>query len=300
MNRRSFFTLILLLCAIHRLGAQETQITGTLAEVQLNRLSDQAISPLGRAALAINPTRWKHAETTNFVYHFVDNFIATPVSVEAEFYYAAIAKELGRDTSHWERKCHIYIFETPDDWKTFQKNGRLEPWTGGIHSGGDLFIVRNPAFKFKGRSLGHEIAHLVLFRFFGSGIPIWLNEGYAEDSSSRFYASFMRARNYASRPRSLAVAPEEYIPVATLTAMLSYPQDIRQVGAFYTESQRLVRFLFGINEHQFLDFLEAMSKGGRFDSSLQRTFGSRFMTMDALDQEFKNYATKDYAPSVQN
>ena len=49
-------------------------------------------------------------------------------------------------------------------------------------------------FKFKGRTLGHEIIHLVMYRFFGNGIPLWLNEGYAEDASSRFYASFMRVQ----------------------------------------------------------------------------------------------------------
>jgi len=273
--------------------AEETQITGTLAEVQLSQLSDHNISALGQSALAVNPAQWKHAETANFVYHFADNFIATPVSVEAEFYYSAIAKELERDTSHWERKCHIYIFENPADWKAFQKNARLEPWTGGIHSGGDLCIVRNPAYKFKGRSLGHEVAHLVLFRFFGNGIPLWLNEGYAEDSSSRFYSSFMRARNYDSRPISLSVAPVDYIPVGTLTNMVTYPADINQVGTFYTESQRLVRFLIGVDAHQFQDFLDTMSKGGRFDTSLQHAYGSRFLSVDALDQEFKTYATKD-------
>ena len=273
--------------------AEETQITGTLAEVQLSQLSDHNISALGQSALAVNPAQWKHAETANFVYHFADNFIATPVSVEAEFYYSAIAKELERDTSHWERKCHIYIFENPADWKAFQKNARLEPWTGGIHSGGDLCIVRNPAYKFKGRSLGHEVAHLVLFRFFGNGIPLWLNEGYAEDSSSRFYSSFMRARNYDSRPISLSVAPVDYIPVGTLTNMVTYPADINQVGTFYTESQRLVRFLIGVDAHQVQDFLDTMSKGGRFDTSLQHAYGSRFLSVDALDQEFKTYATKD-------
>ena len=296
MTRRAPIPLALLLCALCaaciRSGAAPTP--GSLRELPLDALSDRAVSPLGQAALAINPAQWKHAETANFVYHYADNFIATPVSVEAEFYYAAIAKELDRDTSHWERKCHIYIFEKPEDWRAFQKNAKLEPWTGGIQSGGDLFIVRNPQFKFKGRALGHEVAHLVLFRFFGNGIPLWLNEGYAEDVSSRFYASFMRARNYDARPASPAVPPADYMPVATLTTALSYPEQENRVPAFYAESQRLVRFLSGVNPRKFTAFLDDLSKGARFETALQREFSGRFASLDALETEFKYYATKDY------
>jgi hypothetical protein len=298
MSRRNPIASILSLCLLCA-TARGDGGPGSLPEVQLGQLADHAISPLGQAALGINPAQWKHAETANFVYHFADNFIATPVSVEAEFYYSAIAKELERDTSRWERKCHIYIFEKPEDWKAFQKNAHLEPWTGGIQSGGDLFIVRNPQFRFKGRSLGHEVAHLVLFRFFGNGIPLWLNEGYAEDASSRFYASFMRARNYDSKPVSPSVAPDDYIPLAGLTGAPTYPAGENQVITFYAESQRLVRFLIGVNAHQFQAFLDDLSKGARFETALQREFGGRFMSLDALEREFKSYATKDYAATLQ-
>src|ERR1700724_2802091 len=44
--------------------------------------------------------------------------------------------------------AHIYIFERPEEWQQFQAFGKLEPWTGGIHSQGSLFIQRNPAYKF--------------------------------------------------------------------------------------------------------------------------------------------------------
>ncbi|MDP9292416.1 MAG: hypothetical protein M3O82_08650, partial [Verrucomicrobiota bacterium] len=146
-----------------------------LTEIPFEKLSDQNLGALGRAALQIRKGDWKHAETTNFVYHFFSSFTATPVSVEAEYYYRTIAKDLGRDTSQWERKSHIFIFEKPEDWRMFQTNARLDPWTGGIHQGGELFLPRDPQFKWKGNTLGHEIAHLVIYRFFGNGVPLWLN-----------------------------------------------------------------------------------------------------------------------------
>lgn len=275
-------------------GADPRGLDG-LAELPLSQLSDSRVSALGQKALAIHPADWKHAETANFILHFSHGFIATPVSVEAEFYYRVIAKELERDTSQWERKCHIFIFEKPEDWRAFQSSAQLEPWTGGIHSGGDLFIQRDPEFKFKGRTLGHEITHLVVHRFFGSGVPIWLDEGYAEYASIRGYASFLRARNYSAKPASDAVAPADFIPLKTLTEFLTYPSDVRQVAAFYGESQKLTRFLAAADKQQFLAFFEAMSKGNRFESALWKTFGSRFPTLDALEHEFKEYAVKDAA-----
>lgn len=273
---------------------------GGLSELELAKTSDPNLSALGKAALAIRPAEWKHAETANFIYHFFHGFIATPVSVEAEFYYRILAKELERDTSRWERKCHIYIFEKPEDWRAFQSRAQLDPWTGGIHAGGDLFIQRYPEFKFKGRTLGHEVAHLVIHRFFGAGVPLWLNEGYAEYASSRGYASFMRARGYRAKPQSDAIAPADFIPLKRLTDALAYPSDPREIVTFYVESDKLVRFLSATNKQQFLAFFDAMSKGSRFESALWKTFGARFPSLDALEREFKEYAAKDHGTSLQD
>ncbi len=144
---------------------------GGLEAVSLSSIRDSSISPLGQAALSIRPSEWKHAETENFVYHYFNSFIATPVSVEAEFYYRVTAKELHRDTQEWQRKCHIFIFEDPMDWNAFKQMAALDPWTGGVHVNGELFIVRNPKFKYKGDTLGHEIVHLVPVSVFRTRNP---------------------------------------------------------------------------------------------------------------------------------
>src|ERR1043165_6025569 len=59
----------------------------TLREVPIQALSDRSFTPLAQAALSIRPTEWKHAETTNFIYHYFRSFVAAPVAVESEFYY---------------------------------------------------------------------------------------------------------------------------------------------------------------------------------------------------------------------
>ncbi|HEX8313130.1 MAG TPA: hypothetical protein VF614_17525 [Chthoniobacteraceae bacterium] len=294
------FTLLAVSSLATLARAQAPQTVGGLTEVPFQRLSSTVVSPLGKAALGIRPAEWKHTETTNFIYHYFQSFIATPVSVEAEFFYRIVAKELEKDTTQWERKSHIFIFEQDADWAEFQKRGSLDPWTGGIHAGGELFIQRNPAQKWKGNTLGHEVAHLVIHRFFGNGVPLWLNEGYAEYAASRGYSAFHRLRGYNSRPRAQAVSAERFIPLAELTQAVSYPADVLQVATFYAESERLVRFLAAANKSGFSAFLTALSQGNGLDSALAKGFAGRFQSLEALEREFKVYATKDHGTTLQD
>ncbi len=286
--------LIFLLLSAVRVAAQvEVPVNGTMVEILSPQEARKYVGPLGRAALAIRPGEWHETETPNFIYHFFHSYVVAPVSVEAEFYYRLIAQELGKDTTHWERKSHIFVFESAEDWALFVRNGGLEQWTGGLHSGGELFIRRDPQFKFKGNTLGHEVAHLVVDRFFGSNVPLWMNEGYAEYISRRCYAAFERARNYQMRPTSRAVVADRFIPLAELTSAVTYPVEVENVHAFYSESERLTRFLSGVDKAGFATFFDALSKGARFETALGKGFGARFPSLDALEREFKTYATNE-------
>ena len=263
-----------------------------LKEVPLASLSSPNVTPLGQAALSIRPTEWKHAETDNFVYHYFHSFIATPVSVEAEFYYRVIARDLNKDTSHWERKAHIFIFEQPEDWKTFQTKARLDPWTGGIHAHGELFIQRDPSLRFKGTTLGHETAHLVIDRFYGSNVPLWLNEGYAEYISRVMYASFSRARGYEAHPRTSNLSAESFLPLDRLTNALTYPADVKEVLAFYIESEKLVRFLNAADKTRFQTMLDSLARGSLFENALHGAYGMQYPSAHQLEEAFKPYAVQ--------
>jgi hypothetical protein len=268
-----------------------------LPEVEFSRLSQQDPNPLGAKALAINPQQWKHGETEHFVYHFVDSFVVTPISVEAEFNYRVVTKELQREAPAGNTKSHLYVFQKPEDWKQFQSAGKLEPWTGGIQSQGSLFIVRNPAYKFSDNSLGHEIAHLVLHRFYPDGIPLWLNEGFAQYVSKGARASYYRARNYNSKARSQTIESEKLFPLATLTTMSYPPSD--QVETFYDESEKLVRFLVAANKASFVSFLDAMGRHQPFETALFQTFGTKFLNVTALEEKFRGYAASEFGTPAQ-
>jgi hypothetical protein len=280
-------------------AASNAQIneSGSLIEVEFSSLSQRDPNPLSEKALAIHPEQWKHAETEHFIYHFVHSYVATPVSVEAEFHYRVIAKELERDQPPTDVKSHIYIFEQPEEWQQFQIFGQLEKWSGGIHSSGSLFVQRNPAYKFSNNLLGHEIVHLVLHRFYTDGIPCWLDEGFAQFISKDAHASYERARGYIAKPHSEAIRPDEFIPVATLIAITHPPSD--RVRTFYDESERLVRFLAATDKPSFLSLLDALARHQPFETALPRLYSGKFATVAALEESFREYASKDFGTSLQ-
>ena len=285
------------LCVVAPLASGQSK---EFKDVSFELLSDRNISQLGARALAVRKTDWKHAESAHFVFHFFQSFVAAPMSVEAEFFYSVVAKELGKDTSQWERKCHVFVFDKASDWAAFQGLGKLDPWTGGLCAAGELFVLRESDRKWKGDTLGHEVTHLILHRFFGTGIPLWLNEGFAEYSASRGYAAFWRARGFRAAPRASSVDPAKWLSLASLTSAVSYPEDPTQVGAFYDQSHRLVRFLSAQDPAGFRRFLEAMAQGNKFDTALTRGFPGKFASLDALEKAAKDYATKEHGTSIQD
>jgi hypothetical protein len=282
--------------AIGQVGAQINDST-SLSEVEFSQLSQRDPNPLGEKALAIHPEQWKHAETEHFIYHYVHSYVATPVSVEAEFHYRVIAKELERDQPTTDIKSHIYIFEAPEDWVQFQEFGRLEKWTGGIQSMGSLFVRRNPKYKFTDNSLGHEIVHLVVHRFYSDGVPLWLNEGLAQYISKSAHASYQRARGYIAKPHSTAIASEDLIPLPRLVTMTSPPND--KVEAFYDESERLVRFLATADKASFLALLDALGRHQPLETALSRYYAGKLPTLAVLEREFSEYAAKDFGTTLQ-
>jgi len=278
-------------------GNAQINDSTSLPEVEVSRLSQRDPNPLGEKALAVHPEQWKHGETDHFIYHFVHSYVVTPVSVEAEFHYRVVAKELERDQPPGDVKSHIYIFESPEQWQQFQAFGKLEPWTGGIHSQGSLFIQRNPKYKFSGNLLGHEIVHLIVHRFYSDGIPCWLNEGLAQYISKAAYASYQRARGYISKPRSEAIAMEDLIALPTLTAITFPPTD--RVTTFYDESERLVRFLVSTDKPSFLALLDALGRHQPFETALPRAYAGKFPDPSVLEQKFREYAAKDFGTTLQ-
>jgi hypothetical protein len=283
----------LMLCVLMPTADGQTKAVGGLESKPLHALTQQPSSMLGRAAFRVRPGEWLHSESDNFIYHYFENFIATPVATEAEFHYKFIARELKKDTTKWERKCHIFVFDRQEDWEAFKGDAGLDPWTGGLHLNNELFILRDASRKWKGHVLAHETCHLVLDRFYSGGLPLWLNEGYAENSGVRSYASYFRARGYHSKPWSHKLKESDYVPMAEITQIMSYPENPAKISAFYVQSERMVRFLAAMDQKAFLRFMEEMSGGAYFQTALTRAYGTRWASLEDFEREFKAFALGD-------
>ncbi|MFL6515110.1 MAG: peptidase MA family metallohydrolase [Chthoniobacterales bacterium] len=287
---------ILVFCLLSEAHGQISD-TSSLREIEFSQLSERDPNPLGEKALAIQPEQWKHSESDHFIYHFAHTYVATPISVEAEFNYRVITKELEREQPSSNPKCHIYIFENADQWHQFQSAGQLEKWTGGIHSAGSLFIQRNPAYKFTNNSLGHEIAHLVLHRFYTDSIPCWVDEGFAQYVSKNALSSYQRARGYISKPHSQSIAVGDLLPLSALLSLTHPPSE--RVETFYDESERLVRFLVATDKRSFFALLDALARHQPFDRALSNTYAGTYGNVSVLEDKFREYAAKDFGTALQ-
>jgi hypothetical protein len=284
------------------LFAQEPSAFGlnALTEETADQVSQRDPNPLGEIALAIHPEQWKHAETEHFIYHYIHNYVATPVSIEAEFHYRVVVKELEREPPTSDVKSHIYIFEKPEGWREFQIHGQLEPWSGGIHSAGSLFVPRNPAFRFSGNELGHEIVHLVMHRYYTDGIPSWLDEGLAQYISKSAHASYERARGYLAKPHSEAIAPQDFIPVSKLITMTRPPSGpVSAVHTYYDESEKLVRFLAATDKRNFLELMDNLARHQPFETAFSRIFLGKFANTAVFEEKFKEYVSRDFGSTIQ-
>ncbi len=284
-----------ILAALHGLPLMSLTRGDELVPVAIETLNAPPLSHLGQSALGIGKQKWLHAESQNFVFHYTVSRPANEAAVEVEFYASFFAKELGRTNKDGQRKGHIFIFEDEKNWQQFQQGARLEPWTGGIQVKNELFILRSSAKKYSDTTLAHETAHLTLFRFFGGNIPLWLNEGYAEYAGIRAWASWQRMHGLIAKPRSLPVPQAKLFPLTELLSMNDYPakQDCSQV--FYNQSERLVRFLSATDKGAFLQFLDLVACGERFDSAFSKAFGNRFLSLQHLENQFRSYVSQEYA-----
>ena len=263
-------------------------LIGDLPEVPFSSLSDQAVSPAGRRALGLRPATWKHAESHSFILHFIQNATAKAAAIEAESDLAFIAANLGVAPPQ-TGKAHLYLFEDHDSWTAFLATVHLEQWIGAFTEGNEIFVQRNPKYKFKGHAMAHELVHLMIRRFIGTSLPLWLEEGTAEDLSISAYSSFYRRRGYGQLPK---LPVTTFIPLARLTSFTRYPEG-PEVEAFYRESSWLAGFLNSQNNQKsFLTMVRSMARGSLFDSALREAFGSRWLSLDSLEADFKTHLAR--------
>jgi hypothetical protein len=279
-------------------GAAATSNGYSFKKVPFDELSERSVSRQGDAALKLATVKWEHSESDHFIFHTESGFAVTQLVSVAEWSYAAIKKDLQITQDTFERKCHIYVFLNEPVWREFVSSGKLEPWTGGWCTGRELFFASRPNFRFQGTTLPHEMTHLVLHRFVGGDIPLWLNEGLAEFEGIRTYRTYLKTRNYTLTNVRDYVDADQFIPLKNLTSAIDYPKTKEEVTTFYVESERLISFLYFRygGTGPLMKFLKLQSEGARFDSTWREAYGREHGDQQAFEDRFVTYVTKAKQP----
>lgn len=227
--------------------------TEPFKEVPFDKLSSTEMSDWGTAALALQPGKWKHAETEHFILHFFRN--GEKIARRSEAFYTEIKEFFGNRPDRLQgRKSQVFAFQEPNDWRPFAtKIG--QPWAAGVTRQDEFFYVsanEDGRFDSKGKIQAHEMTHLIFNRFYQGRPPLWLNEGVAEYFGQRKTSTLTQFRKQMG-----VTAP---YPLLQLFNAERYPDRTEQIQAFYAEAAIVVDFLSHTSDRAVLlpKFVEAM------------------------------------------
>jgi len=292
---------LLLVCAIANLagaappGGQRLRtiddVRGGKKSFQLNEIPEsqcdmKALRGSGPTALAMPKMNWKHAQTDHFVVHYERKIFARKVARMAEFFYDYIAEDLDATEDRVDGRSHIFIFRSSSQWEAFMGASRATTeWAFAFVQGTGMYLQPAGNTKDSGSILAHEMTHLVLNRFFSGRPPIWLNEGLAEWYEEFGYAAFKGTK----KSRRAQFRRLRYrIPVEDLVRMKSYPNEIKEVHAFYETSKFLVGYLMlKWPPAKIIPFTEDMLAGMELAAALQRHYD--IGSLDELAEGFDDF-----------
>jgi Peptidase MA superfamily len=265
-----------------------------LVEKKLEELSNQHLSEDGQKALAINPEKWKHAETENFIIHYRRVTEAEKVVREVEYDLWYVASMLAAGKDRYRKKSHIYVFEDEAEWKKFMTvSDNPMKWAVSYAYGDELFLnVRGggnsgAGTSFDSHTLAHETTHAVVARLYPrKRWPLWLNEGFAEFMGGQSVAA--RKGQYAKLyQRGLTMAD---IPIESLTSMEEYPSDPLAIQKLYQTSEKVVRFLMTEGgKERFPKFIDAVLAGQSMQDAVQAVYGDKFKDWATFMKHYERF-----------
>jgi len=248
-----------------------------------DQLSHQEISDVGRAALGIDASKWKHAESDHFIIHYQLNDVKNRLIREAEYYYWKIQDDMKLNNDLTGHKSHIFVFQDDDGWRAFQGTTGLQN-IAGVTMGHEFysFYPKRKDKDFSG-TVAHEMTHLVFNRFFTGRPPLWLNEGFAEYQAHNAFQSLYGKRLGAINKDTSLVGQVDFLTITTWTTYNQKP-DVNQ--AFYVKSQLAVAVLIDKGGPQrFVQFVDTMIQNPDFPAAFNWHYHDVFADMDKFLKE---------------
>jgi hypothetical protein len=290
--RISFRLAVCLLCILPTIGIAQDQPPRDVPviEKKWEELANKEVSEYGAKALAIEPKKWKHAETENFILHFRRMTEAKKVAREIEFNIWFVAKTLNAGKERYQRKSHVYVFEDEEEWKAFIPQTGAPQWSVSFARGDELFLdVRRTgeSGRFKSDTLAHEATHAVVARLYPrQRWPLWLSEGFAEYMGT---ASIAARRNQPVRGRQ-AELPLANLSLGELMAMEVYPSDQAMIGRLYQSSEKLVRFLMDeLPKERFPQFVDVILSGKTLEPAIMEVYGDKVKDFPTFTKKFEKF-----------
>ena len=248
------------------------------------------IAPVSFGAGELKEVKGKH-----FIAYYnpaVDLSLVKQLLREAEGYYDKIAEEIGyaryRDYWTWEDRARIIIYADQEEF--MQKTG-LPSWSrGGTARDVELIktrvIVTYPQQEdFLDGLLPHEISHLILRDFIGSGkeIPVWFDEGIAQlQEKKRGQQAWLIMKQL--------VEEQGHIPLEALTRIdIQSVTDPKQAALFYLQSVSIVDFLINkYGSRQFGELCQQL-KEKNFEEALHSAYTAQIESMAELEEKWLKY-----------
>jgi hypothetical protein len=266
-----------------------------LVEKKFEQLSNQQISKPGQQALEINPAKWKHAETDNFIIHYRRATEAQKIVREVDYDLWFVATTLGATRDRYSKKSHVYVFEDHDEWKKFlDVSDNPMKWAASFARGDELFLnVRGggnsgQGTSFDSHTLAHETTHAVVARLYQRRRwPIWLSEGFAEYMGGASVAA-RKGQRVQHYERDLKSGD---MPLKTLATMKGYPSSQQEIHALYQSSEKFVRFLMTEGgKDRIAKFIEAILGGQEMESAVLGVYGDKFKDWASFEKKYEKFS----------
>lgn len=258
-----------------------------LVDLGTNAFDRTNLSELGTKTLTAKEFKWRHGQTTHFVLHFENAIFAQKVARMSEFFHDYIAADLGLEKDLDPQRSHIFIFNTKKDWDFFLANYARNgmEWSASFVRGPEMFLQQTGGGADAADTLGHEMTHLVVNRFFEGNPPLSINEGIAEWYGEFAYSAFKGVKKSKKQEfRRL----DRAIPLNELLEAKAYPANREAIENFYLTSKYFIGFLM-IRQpaKNFGPFFADATRGMDIVAALQKHYG--FTDFSALEKDFARF-----------
>jgi len=253
-------------------------------------LRDDDIARSNIAKKLLAKGSWFLRESEHFSVFYRDLAQAKIVSDKAEYYFEKIVYDLGYEKDFkWERRCQVFIVESPDKWKEFLKSiGFNADLVGGFvpnYGEKEMFLCAMSE-GYLALTFPHELTHLVFKEVAGKNIiPLWLNEGLANYEAS--------LTSISNELLTKSIRQGTQILLGDLLRMAAYPEGKSARELFYAQSEKLVEFLITqYGRQKFRKFCDLTLKDKSFKEVISGVYSKDFKDIEDFNIKLVEYVVK--------